>query len=78
MSLLKSLTNVYWIVGGQAKKGDNLLLSKKNCKNIKAYVFGNNKKFFINKIKKFMKYESFVDLKSSIKKIFLEIKNKIV
>ena len=75
VSLLKSLTNVYWIVGGQPKKGDDLLLSKKNCKNIKAYVFGNNKKFFINKIKKFMKYESFVDLKSSIKKIFIEIKN---
>ena len=38
-SLLKSLTNVYWIVGGQAKKGDKLLLTKKNCKNIKAYIF---------------------------------------
>ena len=28
VSLLKSLSNVYWIVGGQAKKGDKLLLSK--------------------------------------------------
>ena len=35
----------YWIVGGQAKKGDKLLLSKKNCKNIKAYVFGKIKIF---------------------------------
>ena len=73
-SLLKSLNNVYWIVGGQGKKGDKLLLSKKNCKNIKAYIFGNNKIFFINKIKKFMKYESFLDLKILIKKLFLEIK----
>ena len=74
MSLLKSLTNVYWIVGGQAKKGDILLLSKKNCKNFKAYIFGNNKNFFINKLKKIMKYESFLDLNSLIKRLFLEIK----
>ena len=73
-SLLKSLTNVYWIVGGQAKKGDKLLLSKENCKNIKAYIFGNNKNFFISKLKKFMKYESFIDLKSLVKKLSLEIK----
>ena len=73
-SLLKSLTNVYWIVGGQAKKGDKLLLSKKNCKNFKAYIFGANKSFFISKIKKLMKYESFTDLKSLIKKLSLEIK----
>ncbi len=74
VSLLKSLTNVYWIVGGQAKKGDKLLLSKKNCKNIKAYVFGANKNFFISKLKRFMKYESFLDLKSLVKKLSLEIK----
>ena len=73
-SLLKSLTNVHWIVGGQGKKGDKLLLSKKNCKNIKAYVFGANKNFFINKLKKFMKYESFIDLKSLVEKLSLEIK----
>ena len=83
-SLLKSLTNVYWIVGGQAKKGDKLLLSKKDSKNIKAYVFGNNKKFFTSKLKKLIKYECFSDLKSLVKKLSLEIKldkdmtNKII
>jgi len=78
-SLLKSLTNVHWIVGGQVKKGDKLLLSKKNCKNIKAYIFGTNKNFFISRLKKLMKYEHFLDLKSLVKKLFLEIeidKNK--
>ena len=75
-SLLKTLTNVYWIVGGQAKKADKLLLSKKNCKNFKAYIFGSNKSFFISKIKKFMKYEYFKDLKSLIKKLSLEIKTE--
>jgi len=74
VSLLKSLTNVYWIVGGQAKKGDKLLLSKKNCKNIKAYVFGQNKNFFTSKLKKLMKYEYFLDLKSLVKKLSIEIK----
>ena len=74
VSLLKSLTNVYWIIGGQPKKGDKLLLSKKDCKNFKAYIFGSNKNFFLNKIQKLMKYESFLDLKSLIKKLFIEIK----
>ena len=74
VSLLKSLTNVYWIVGGQAKKGDKLLLPKKNCKNFKAYIFGANKNFFISRIKKLMRYESFLDLKCLIKKLCLEVK----
>jgi UDP-N-acetylmuramoylalanine--D-glutamate ligase len=74
VSILKSLNNVYWIVGGQAKKGDKLLLSKRDSKKIKAYIFGNNKHFFISKIKKLMRYESFLDLKSLIKKLSSEIK----
>ena len=73
VSLLKSLNNVYWIVGGQGKKGDKILLPKKSYKNIKAYVFGNNKNFFTNKLKKLMKYETFLDLKDLVKKLSLEI-----
>ena len=73
VSLLKSLNNVYWIIGGQAKKGDKIFLSKKSCKNIKAYVFGNNKNFFISKLKKLMKYETFFDLKDLVKKLTLEV-----
>ena len=74
VSLLKSLANVYWIIGGQAKKGDKLLLSKNNCKNFKAYIFGAKKNFFITKIKKLMKYQSFLDLEKLIKKLSLDIK----
>ena len=74
VSLLKSLTNVHWILGGLGKKGDKLVLSKKNCENIKAYVFGTKKYFFISKLKKLMKYESFLDLKSLVKKLSTEIK----
>ena len=74
VSLLGSLINVYWIVGGQAKKGDKLLLAKNNCKNFKAYIFGSNKRFFIDKIKELMRYKSFPDLKSAIKNLSSEIK----
>ena len=79
-SLLKSLNNVYWIVGGLAKKGDKLLLDKKNNKNIKAYILGKDKIFFIDKLKKLMRYESFSNLKKLIQKVFLDIKldNKLI
>ena len=75
VSILKSMVNVYWIVGGLAKKGDKFLLSKNNCKTFKAYIFGKDKIFFINKLKNIMKYESYDNLKSLIKKIFIDIQN---
>ena len=76
-SILKSLSNVYWIVGGLRKKEDKFLLSKNNCKNFKAYIFGKDKNFFIKELKKVINFESFTNLKSIIKKIFLDIqKNK--
>ena len=74
-SILKSISNTSWIVGGLPKKGDKFLLSKNNCKHLKAYIFGKNKNFFIKKLKKVIKYESFINLRSLIKKIFLDIKN---
>tara|TARA_B100000795_G_C22783520_1_gene433483 strand:+ start:41 stop:1345 length:1305 start_codon:yes stop_codon:yes gene_type:complete len=77
INILKSISNVSWIVGGLAKKGDKFLLSKVNCKNFKAYIFGKNKSFFISELKDIMKYESFTNLKFLVKKIFLDIrKNK--
>ena len=75
VSLLKSLTNLYWIVGGLAKKGDKFLLSKNNCKNFKAYIFGGKKNLFIKALKDKVIYESFINLEYSVKKIFLDIKN---
>ena len=74
VSILRSITNVYWIVGGQAKKGDKFLLNKSECRNMEAYIFGKNKKFFINKLKKKINYQLFDDLKSSIKKVLIDIK----
>ena len=74
VSILKSISYVYWIVGGLAKKGDKFLLSKNNCKNFRAYIFGKNNNFFIKELKNVMHYESFANLKLVIKKIFNEIK----
>ena len=74
--LLKSLKNIYWIVGGLPKKGDKFLLKKDDCKKIKLYIFGKNQKFFINQLKNKMNFQSFLDLKTLIAKIFSDIKNE--
>ena len=74
--LLKSLKNIYWIIGGLPKKGDKFLLKKDDCKKIKLYVFGKNKKFFINQLKNKMEFKSFLNLKGLIAKVFFDIKNE--
>ena len=75
VSILKSMSNVLWIVGGLTKKGDKFLLPKNNIKNFKAYIFGKNKNPFVKELKNIMRYESFINLKLLIKKVFLDIKN---
>ena len=72
-SILKSLSNVYWIIGGLKKKGDKFLLSRNDCKHFKAYIFGKDKRFFIKELKNITKLESFKNLKLLIKKIFLDV-----
>ena len=74
VSILKSLSNVYWIVGGLAKKGDKFLLSKKYCKTFKAYIFGKNKNLFTKQLKNKMNCQNFTDLSFLLKKVLLDIK----
>jgi UDP-N-acetylmuramoylalanine--D-glutamate ligase len=76
VSMLRSLKNVYWIVGGLAKKGDKFLLSKNDCKTFKAYIFGKDKFVFIKHLKNVIKYQYFKSLKFLIKKIFTDIKKE--
>ena len=76
ISILKANHNIYWLLGGIHKKGDKLNLSKKYFKNIKAFIFGKDKKFFNEKLKGKIKYENFNDLKDAIKKIFSIIKKE--
>tara|TARA_Y100000389_G_scaffold203681_1_gene253003 strand:+ start:636 stop:1937 length:1302 start_codon:yes stop_codon:yes gene_type:complete len=74
ISLLNSLTNIYWILGGIPKLGDKFLLPKKSCIKIKAYIFGKNKEKFIKELKNKITFETFKSLDFAIKKIFKDIK----
>jgi UDP-N-acetylmuramoylalanine--D-glutamate ligase len=76
VSILRSLSNVYWIVGGLAKKGDKFLLSKRDCKTFKAYIFGKDKISFAKDLKSFMNYQYFKNLTLLLKKIFQDIKKE--
>ena len=76
ISILKSLTNVHWIVGGLAKQGDKFLLSKNDCKTFKAYIFGKDKNFFIKHLKRVMIYKYFKNLTILLKKVLLDIKKE--
>jgi len=76
VNILKSLKKVYWIVGGIPKFGDKFLMSKNQCSNFKAYIFGKNKNSFIKELKNKIKYESFDNLKQALEKIILDIRLK--
>jgi UDP-N-acetylmuramoylalanine--D-glutamate ligase len=72
-NLLKSLNKVYWILGGIPKKNDKFRLTKKNCKNFKAFIFGNNVKKFKKHLKNKMFVTNFLNLKDVLKNIFIAI-----
>ena len=70
-NLLKSFDKVYWILGGIPKKNDKFKLTKKNCKNFKAFIFGKNFKKFKKHLKHKMFVTNFITLKDVLKKILL-------
>jgi UDP-N-acetylmuramoylalanine--D-glutamate ligase len=72
-NILSSLKKVYWIVGGIPKKGDKFSINKSKCLNFKAYIFGNNKKYFLNKLKGKMKCYLFSNLKKSLIKAISDL-----
>ncbi len=73
--LLSSYNNIYWIVGGMFKKGDKFILEKKYHKNIKAYIIGSNKKYFVNQFKNKIKFKYLKYLNKAIITISEETKN---
>ena len=77
LNLLKSYKNIFWIVGGLAKKGDKFNLSKKYYKNINCYIFGKDKKLFIKAFNKKLKFQTFTRLQKIIKKIKIDLNNKV-
>ena len=72
--LLSTYTNIYWIVGGKFKKGDKFILEKKYYKNIKAYVIGLNKNYFINQFKNKIDFKYVKHLKNAISAIKKDLK----
>ena len=75
INTLISLENVFWIVGGMGKLGDKFVLNKKQCKNVNAYIFGKNKKFFIKQFQKKLSYRCFKNLSAAVKQVLLDVNN---
>ncbi len=76
INILESLNKVHWLLGGIPKSGDNFFMSKKKCKNFKAYIYGKNKNHFIKILKNKIRYESFRNLESALKKTIYDIQNE--
>ena len=75
-NLLKNLNYVYWILGGIPKKSDQFKLSKKHCKNFKAYIFSKHHKEFKKNLKNKIIVKNLKNLKDILNEIFLDIKKK--
>ena len=74
--LLESYKNIYWILGGLAKKGDKLNLDKKYYKKIKAFIFGKDKIFFSKIFSKKIKYKISKNLNNSLLQVFKDLRKK--
>ena len=73
---LRSLENIYWILGGLPKRNDKLVLSKIKKNIIKCYLIGKNIKFFKNQIKGKVVFSITKNLKNSIIEILKDIELK--
>ena len=74
INLLESYKNIYWLVGGRFKKGDNFVLNKKYYKNINAYIFGKRKKFFVKNLINKIKHKAFDNIKRALVEIIIDAK----
>ena len=74
IDILKSLEKVYWIVGGIPKSGDKFLLTKKECINFKAYIFGRNANYFKKQLKNKINYSCFDSIKNVLRNIITDMK----
>ena len=73
VSILKKKSNIYWLLGGIPKKGDKFILNKRYHSNIKAFIYGDNKKFFNYQLKGKIQYSNFNNLSDALKKVFMMI-----
>ena len=76
ISILKTSRNIFWLVGGIFKKGDKFKLGKKNLKNVRAFIYGKNKKFFNKQLKGKIDFKNFDNLNDALKKVIKNIKRE--
>ncbi len=74
VGLLKRKSHIFWLIGGVYKKGDKFTLKKKYFRNIRAFIYGKNKKYFNKSLKGKVKCENFRNLSEALKKVFALIK----
>ncbi len=74
ISALKVNPNIFWLLGGQHKRNDKFNLSKRYFKNIRAFIYGRDVKFFNKELKGKIRYENFINLNHALKKIFMILK----
>ncbi len=58
------------------KKGDRFDLHKKYHSNIRAFIYGKNKKFFISQLKGKIQYSNFNNLGDALKRVFTIVNKK--
>ena len=75
INILKPLKKVFWLVGGIGKLGDQFILKKKECKDIRAYIFGKNKNFFVKQFRNKLFYRYFKNLNSAVKQVLKDVNN---
>ena len=68
--------NIYWWLGGIPKIGDKFNLHKKYYSNIKAFIYGRNKKFFNDELKGKIQFINFKNLNEALRRIFIIIKKE--
>ena len=71
---LKSSKNIFWILGGLAKKNDKIVLKDLYENIIKSYIIGNNLNFFKKQIQNKVKIHKSIKLKNAIVQILKDIK----
>ena len=71
---LSNYKNIHWIVGGLAKEKDKIIINKFKKSILKAYIIGKKIKFFLNKIKSIIKYNTSHSLKNALLSALSEAK----
>ena len=74
VGILKKDSNILWLLGGIYKKGDKLELKKKDLCNVTAFIYGENKNFFIKQLRSKVKFKNYLNLEDAVKNVFSIIK----